>query len=601
MKRTGLRDRLNRSLMLRMLLFNFLVLTASTLVLIGLFLVGQRQAMRRELGLRGNTMANLLARQAQVPMVVGDKAELRRLAELAGTIADIALVEIGDGRTVVRAGVAANKQRGGFVEYRDVQITQAIEGPKTNSLMEWEGSHKVRDIGQVRLVMSGKRAEAAFVGTVRTALLVGGAALGLLLTFKFAQVRSILRPVGELIQATDEVGKGNLAHRATVERMDEVGRLASAFNEMTARLSTTTVSKAYVDNILQSMAESLIVTDASGLICEVNPAALRLLGYTHEALTGQPISLILPGYVIGSAGGAEHAFLRSDGTSVEGRIMTAPLSPRDGEDPGWVLVGSDLTEIKRTERELIRSKEAAEAANVAKSAFLANMTHELRTPLNAVINFAQLLEEELEDRQVDELLPDVRKITTAGKHLLGIVSEVLDLSKIEAGRMEVRREPFSVEQIVQEVVQTAGPLAEKNGNRLEIAPSAQVGIVESDEQKFRQSLLNLVSNACKFTQSGQVTVQVAISEASAGTMCSIHVSDTGIGIHEKDLARLFRPFEQVDATAGRRYGGTGLGLAISRRFCQMMGGDLEVESQLGKGSTFTMSIPTNSPATKRGN
>lgn len=585
--------------MLRMLVFNFVALSVSTLVLIGLFLVGQRQAMRRELRLRGNTVASLLARQAQVPIVVGDKAELKHLAELASMITDVAWVEISGGPAVVRAGKAADDKQSDFVGYRDVQVSESIEGPKSNKLMEWEGTNKTRDIGQVRLVVSGKRAQASFLETVRTALAVGGAALGLLLTFQFVQLRRLLRPVSELVRAAEEVGKGNLTHRAKVERMDEVGRLASAFNEMTVRLSTTTVSKAYVDNILQSMAESLIVTDASGLIREVNPAALELLGYSREQLMGQPITRILPGYVVGNAGCVEHAFRRSDGILVEGRILTASLSPREGEDPGWVLVGSDLTEIKRTERELIRSKEAAEAANVAKSAFLANMTHELRTPLNAVINFAQLLEEELEDRQIDELLPDVQKITTAGKHLLGLVGEVLDLSKIEAGRMEVRREPFSVEQVLREVVQTAGPLADKNGNRLEIVPGDRVGIIEADEQKFRQSLLNLVSNACKFTQSGHVTVQVSQGGEGGSEICRIRVKDTGIGIHEKDLARLFRPFEQVDASAGRRYGGTGLGLAISRRFCQMMGGNLEVESQLGKGSTFTMSIPTRNPAGSR--
>ncbi len=237
------------------------------------------------------------------------------------------------------------------------------------------------------------------------------------------------------------------------------------------------------------------------------------------------------------------------------------------------------------------------AANQAKSAFLAGVTHELRTPLTSIIWSSEMLEEEFQDEGLHRYVTDLHKIARAGKNLLAIVTDILDLSKLEAGRMELHSAPFELSAVIREVVQTAEPLPAKNGNRLDVDYAGSTGvIVENDEQKFRQSLLNLLSNACKFTQSGRVSVSVGpVEDAGCASLVAVSVSDTGIGISPDRMAKLFQPFSQLDTSDSRKFGGTGLGLVVSQRFCHLMGGRIAVESDPHKGSTFTMMIPQTAP------
>ena len=238
-----------------------------------------------------------------------------------------------------------------------------------------------------------------------------------------------------------------------------------------------------------------------------------------------------------------------------------------------------------------REKEAAELANQTKSTFLANMSHELRTPLNAIIGYSEMLLEEAEDAGT-ELVQDVHKILTAGRHLLELINAVLDLSKIEAGKMDLSLETFDVAALVNEVVSVIQPQIEKNGNRLEVKVDPAAGGMRSDQTKIRQSLLNLLSNAGKFTSKGTVTLEVrAEAEGSRGGMVVFAVADTGLGMRPDQVARLFEPFVQADSSTSRKFGGTGLGLVISRRFARMMGGDITVKSEEGRGSRFTMALP----------
>jgi len=232
-----------------------------------------------------------------------------------------------------------------------------------------------------------------------------------------------------------------------------------------------------------------------------------------------------------------------------------------------------------------------EVASQHKSQFLANMSHELRTPLNAIIGYSEMLQEEAEDAEDEAYLPDLQKINAAGKHLLGLINDILDLSKIEAGRMDLDLETFDVGRLVREVEAIVRPLVEKNGNALVVVCPEDVGAMHADQTKVRQTLFNLLSNAAKFTDHGTISLTVRREPGSDGDWLTFAVSDTGIGMTEEQLGRLFEAFSQAEASTRSRYGGTGLGLAISRHFCRLMGGDLTVESIHGQGSTFTVRLP----------
>jgi len=240
-------------------------------------------------------------------------------------------------------------------------------------------------------------------------------------------------------------------------------------------------------------------------------------------------------------------------------------------------------------RALEEQSRALEEASRHKSQFLANMSHELRTPLNAIIGYSEMLQEEAEDLGQETLIPDLQKVNAAGKHLLGLINDILDLSKIEAGRMDLFLEAFEIGLMVQDVAAIVQPLVEKNGNALMVVCPEEMGEMRADQTKVRQTLFNLLSNAAKFTDHG--TIRLTVKRESDDWLV-FAVTDSGIGMSEEQLGRLFEAFSQAEASTRSRYGGTGLGLAISRHFCRLMGGDLTVESIYGEGSTFTVRLPT---------
>ncbi len=250
----------------------------------------------------------------------------------------------------------------------------------------------------------------------------------------------------------------------------------------------------------------------------------------------------------------------------------------------------DLAERERAAAD--QARRLAEAANGAKSSFLANMSHELRTPLNAIIGYAEMLEEDIAD---PVQRADLQKIHGSGKHLLGLINDVLDLSKIEAGKAELHVEVFDVAQLVDQVVSTMRPLLDKNANRFELRLQEPLGVMSSDSTRLRQVLLNLLSNAAKFTLKGEVILAVRRETGERGGWLCFEVMDSGIGMTPEQLSRVFQPFVQADPSTTRNYGGTGLGLAISRRLCRMMGGDVLADSEAGHGTRFTMRVPAQAP------
>jgi len=468
---------LRRNLGTRVLASNMAFAAVTVVTLSALFLWSYNRDLHQQLASRAEAVAGFLAGQSQFAMLVGDRAELERIAGSAVAGEAVVFVEFDD----AQSGTPAVRRKNNFGPNPPlIEVSRPVMRPAAQS--PWEsgapGSEGPQQLGTVRLGFSTARERVARLhvseitaGIAIASLLLGGMVQSL-------QLRALLRPLQALTEFTHRVAAGDLRSRAQVVRPDEVGRLTAAFNSMVEKLGATLVSK-----------------------------------------------------------------------------------------------------------------EAAEAADAAKSRFLANMSHELRTPLNAVIGYSQLLQETCHDGDAGALSRDLRRIERAGDMLLQIVNQVLDFSKAEAYEIVLHPETFDVDEVLREIVDTVEPMAARNGNRLTTEIGSDGGEVHTDLTRFRQSLLNLAANACKFTQNGEISLAVRRERSEPGDWLVVNVRDTGIGISLEQQAKLFQAFTQADASTTRKYGGTGLGLAISRKMCRLMGGDISVQSELGKGSNFEMRLP----------
>ncbi|NIR42846.1 MAG: GAF domain-containing protein [Gemmatimonadetes bacterium] len=354
--------------------------------------------------------------------------------------------------------------------------------------------------------------------------------------------------------------------------------------------------KQYFEDLVLNSPVAIVTLDLQHRIVSCNPGFEQLFGYEREDVIGEELDPLITteatrkeavAYTVEARDRPVRGMgrrRRKDGTPVDVEILAVPVIV-DGERVSILALYHDITELLEARRE-------AEAANSAKSHFLASMSHELRTPLNAIIGYSEMLQEEVQDLGHLELTDDLEKIRTAGRHLLSLINDILDLSKIEAGKMELHLESFDVRAMIEDVTTTARPLVEKNRNQLQVRTDPELGSMYSDLTKVRQMLLNLLSNASKFTEGGTIELTVErTSESNGPTMMSFSVSDTGIGMTPEQMDKLFEAFSQAEASTTSKYGGTGLGLAITRHFCEMMGGDVHVESGPGQGSTFTIELP----------
>ena len=426
--------------------------------------------------------------------------------------------------------------------------------------------------------------------------------------------RRLTAPLRMLADGAERIKNGNLETYIPIFRRDEFGSLADAFNKMVSELrQTMTVlqrSEERFRSLIENASDVIMILNDDGVIRYESPSVKRVLGYGAEDLLGTQIyDFIHPEElpevtavfteVIQNPGlirAVEFRFRHKNGAWLSFECI-ANKPAQDSELIGTIVNWREITERKQAQEELKKAKETAETANQAKSGFLANMSHELRTPLNAIIGYSEMLVEDGsdmgDDATLESAIPDLQKIQAAGKHLLSLINDILDISKIEAGKMELFPESFDAGELIGDVVSTVHPLMEKNNNTLNVSCPEDIGTLYTDMTKVRQGLFNLLSNASKFTENGTITLTVTREISETGEQIVFRVSDTGIGMTPEQMGKLFQAFSQADASTTRKFGGTGLGLLITKRFCEMMGGDIRAESEYGKGTAFTIRLPVS--------
>ena len=408
------------------------------------------------------------------------------------------------------------------------------------------------------------------------------------------------QPTGILPRMTGPEGDRDEVARLRLE----LSREADAARDALARCRAAEATCSRLAAIVESAEDAIIGHDLAGVVTSWNGAAERLFGWGAADMLGRSMSILAPpdrpdelasllarvrdGQRVEQL---ETVRLARSGKRVDVAVSISPIRDERGQVVGAAEIAYDVSQRRRADEELLRAKEAAEEASRAKSRFLANVSHELRTPLNAIIGYGEMLIEDAREHGHDRYLPDLGKIRDSGRHLLALISDVLDLSKIESGRTTLHLETFDVADMLRDVAGTLAPLAARNRNRLEIDCDADVGRVHADLTKVRQCLFNLLSNACKFTENGVVRLSATREATGGNEWVMFLVSDTGIGMSPEQIERLFEAFAQAEASTARRFGGTGLGLTISRTFARMMGGDITVSSAPGQGSTFTLVLP----------
>lgn len=476
-----------------------------------------------------------------------------------------------------------------------------------------------------RLVAAAKRditeagREAATVQRYGTGVVLGSAVLSLVSSVLIVWLyvdRNLLARLSGLSQSMLAIAGGNLRAPLPATGRDEIGRMAKAlllFRDTAVEVEEKNLrevaeARQRLVDAIESISEGFALYDAEDRLVLCNSRYREILypGIADAVVPGAQFETIVRKAVeqglVEDAKGQEEEWLAArlaahrnpKQTLVQHRSHDhwVQVNERRITGGGTVAVYTDISKLKRHETELEIARDAAMAATQAKSKFLASMSHELRTPLNAILGITEMLQEDASAAGQGELVEPLQRVSRAGKHLLKLINEVLDLSKIEAGRLELHIEEFDIAGMVQDAATTAQPLAQKNRNRIIIRCPDDIGSMRTDQLRVRQILLNLLSNACKFTENGQVTIGATCAKHDGSDGVTFTVADTGIGMTPHQMTNLFQEFSQADSSTTRKYGGTGLGLAISQRLCRAMDGQIKVDSTPGAGTKFMVWLPS---------
>lgn len=589
-------------------------------------IIAAHEARERQTETRGRDIANMLSaalgHHIETAAATGDDETVSRLAREALSLRDVAMVRIYDSTgTVIRDGTPTGESLGAIAP---PAVKETVLGRK-DWLVERDGNNTrvsapvLRDgrlVGavSVQLSHSGFKTELAGRRTMLDQIadesynhVIGYITLFLVIIILTAIIigtfaaRRMSQPIEQLRGAVSRIANGQFEIVWPQPRDDEIGELADGLKKMVLQLRTKTVSMTYLDDIISSMFDCLVVTDSRQRIEKVNVATCRLTGYSAHDLINQPFTKLLmpPGslvmlpleqdFELSAVGLMVDTIYAKSGKAIPVQMgVTVMASHVDGK-PRMVSMFRDVSEQRAREEELRQAKEEAEIANASKSQFLANMSHELRTPLNAVIGFSSMIKDEIKGPLSDTYKSYAGDIHDSAQHLLAIINDILDISKLEAGKMEIYDEDVGVAEIVLSTIRLVKTKADERQITLEVDIPADLPDICVDQRMLKQILINLLSNAVKFNRpSGKVSVVARLCLDGA---LAIAVTDTGIGMDPANIPRLLEPFSQGDSALNRNYEGTGLGLAITKSMTELHGGRLTVESAVDQGTTITITLP----------
>ena len=503
---------------------------------------------------------------------------------------------------IKRNGVDTDKLLALISQAKNIEERVIETQHKRDSLMPLFYKHIEKRYDSIELMFQNEQKKLSVLATNRVldTLKVGKIVIVILFVLMFVAIlcsiilisKYVTRPLVRLVEIIKKVSMGDLSQKAESDSKDEIGSLGMLCNKIVDDLLKIRESHDYLNNTIKSMNHAFFVTTPDYKVALVNPATLRLLGYNKNEIIGQSINKIIKNDDTISTikqnnviTNTEKKYISKTGHEIPVIFSAAIMLDNSNNIQGVVCVAFNNTEWKRTECELVEARNAALEASRYKSAFLANMSHEIRTPMNGVIGMADLL---LDTKLTNEQVEYARTICNNANSLLSIINDILDFSKIEAGKLELEEIDFDLHDTIDSIMDSFAPDVEKKGLQFNCFIDPKVpSWLRGDPNRLRQVLVNIISNAVKFTDKGEITVRIAVEEQNESNVTlQLSVKDSGVGISAKGLESLFQSFSQVDSSTTRKYGGTGLGLAISRELAILMGGGVTVESESGKGSTF---------------